>query len=877
MDDAPYLLSADGRVVVRRLDGQHVGVWRISASGVSDAGLAEGDLLIGSIAVSPDSQWLATGSMRTRRKDLEHLSSTGVQLWRIDGSAPQKAGKIETENPVHPDFCTSRVLSVSGWTAGDSYWAIDRNGTARFVYQMPANLDGREPNGSTARPDPEHDREFQVVTYAGKQGSGISVIYVLVVIEGDSVTSPRSVELPATPSRSVQLVALQGRAPLVSLSCPETRELHIARSNGGDAEPVGPYRSVVEYRRPNTSADEVYLKAWRWDDDGADIIRVDEDPFADNDEECGLLFHLVGHLPPDALLSRLHPCGTRFGVGDSAEGVSVWLMDADGDVVIAGETIHWPASPAEPREWPRVTVDAHWEVPQGTVLQPGDEVTLVVRANNAGTGTIHHLVGMLSADPAEAVAGAPQPVVLGSIEPGETVTRHLQLVATEAMVRRPTTWTLTWQDKFGFALKPQTWTAETGDGAPLLDVDAAWVEDLAASDGDGILQAGEIGWLVLRLTNRGESATPAQMAVGVELAGSDDVSLLDDAANSAVMLDPLPPGESAEARFRIGVRPRCEAKWFEARVSGVGLIHPRFVCGNHKPAQLPVCVPIGYSLRADSERRFRELLHTDHNDPEAWRAYLDSAESLYASADPLPPSWQSWVAERALGCAIALQDLPEVVRWADRELAVASDASRRIFLQQSKCMAQILLGRVADAEATLSQLDAPSENLTESLSFARAIRTTTGRRPAPDFTLPDLTDEKHTVTLSAFRGRVVIVNFWAAWCEPCLKLMNGDLKDLQSTFAERGLTIISIGQPWRGESAFRQAEEAKKWGFDWLKVYDTTSETRRAWKVTTIPHLVLIDRAGNVVLEGQDGSMPFVRQFLETECPADAADPDVPR
>lgn len=61
--------------------------------------------------------------------------------------------------------------------------------------------------------------------------------------------------------------------------------------------------------------------------------------------------------------------------------------------------------------------------------------------------------------------------------------------------------------------------------------------------------------------------------------------------------------------------------------------------------------------------------------------------------------------------------------------------------------------------------------------------------PAPPFTLQGL-DQKR-ISLADFRGRVVLVDFWATWCAPCLAELP-DLKTLFSRYRDRGFTILAV-------------------------------------------------------------------------------------
>jgi thiol-disulfide isomerase/thioredoxin len=67
-----------------------------------------------------------------------------------------------------------------------------------------------------------------------------------------------------------------------------------------------------------------------------------------------------------------------------------------------------------------------------------------------------------------------------------------------------------------------------------------------------------------------------------------------------------------------------------------------------------------------------------------------------------------------------------------------------------------------------------------------------GQEVTPEFALKDLNGR--TVRLRAYRGKVVVINFWATWCPPCRAEMP-DLVRLQREYAKQGLQIIGITYP----------------------------------------------------------------------------------
>jgi len=72
-----------------------------------------------------------------------------------------------------------------------------------------------------------------------------------------------------------------------------------------------------------------------------------------------------------------------------------------------------------------------------------------------------------------------------------------------------------------------------------------------------------------------------------------------------------------------------------------------------------------------------------------------------------------------------------------------------------------------------------------------------GFEPAPDLTLKDLNG--NPVSLSDFKGKVVLVNFWATWCDPCRAEIPW-LIDLQHKYADKGFVILGIALDDEGKS-----------------------------------------------------------------------------
>ncbi len=111
---------------------------------------------------------------------------------------------------------------------------------------------------------------------------------------------------------------------------------------------------------------------------------------------------------------------------------------------------------------------------------------------------------------------------------------------------------------------------------------------------------------------------------------------------------------------------------------------------------------------------------------------------------------------------------------------------------------------------------------------------------ADKFTLPDLKNQQHE--LSDYRGKVVLVNFWASWCPPCIYEMP-ELTKLKKHFAGQPFEILALNV---GEKKYRVRKFVKLINFNLPVLLDTSSETFDAWGVQTLPTSFLIDGDGRV-------------------------------
>ena len=129
----------------------------------------------------------------------------------------------------------------------------------------------------------------------------------------------------------------------------------------------------------------------------------------------------------------------------------------------------------------------------------------------------------------------------------------------------------------------------------------------------------------------------------------------------------------------------------------------------------------------------------------------------------------------------------------------------------------------------------------------------------PPLELTDLRGKKHS--LADYRGKVVLVNFWATWCEPCREEMPS-MERLRVSLAERPFAVLAVNLA-EPESRITKFLDTVPVGFPILLDRDT--KTTRAWQAKVLPATYIVGPDGAIRYRhvGElDWSKPEVRKLI---------------
>ncbi len=136
-----------------------------------------------------------------------------------------------------------------------------------------------------------------------------------------------------------------------------------------------------------------------------------------------------------------------------------------------------------------------------------------------------------------------------------------------------------------------------------------------------------------------------------------------------------------------------------------------------------------------------------------------------------------------------------------------------------------------------------------------------GSMQATDFILKDMQGNTHQ--LSSYRGNVVLINFWATWCPPCIEELPS-MQRLQDMYKDKPFTILTIdvGEPAELIQPFLEKVDAT----ELTVLLDKDGKSHKDWNIYVFPTNFLLDQSGNISHAGVGAlnwDEPAVTQIID--------------
>lgn len=146
---------------------------------------------------------------------------------------------------------------------------------------------------------------------------------------------------------------------------------------------------------------------------------------------------------------------------------------------------------------------------------------------------------------------------------------------------------------------------------------------------------------------------------------------------------------------------------------------------------------------------------------------------------------------------------------------------------------------------------------TEPPAWGMGERVPAAGMPAADFTLPDLDGRQQT--LSQYRGKIVLLNFWATWCKPCTKEMPA-MQAAYDRWGDKGFVVLAVNEL---EDEEKVREHIRAYQHTFPVLMDRDNRVANLYGVYGLPVSVFIDEAGRVQSVVKGGLL--TEQTIEAE------------
>jgi peroxiredoxin len=226
--------------------------------------------------------------------------------------------------------------------------------------------------------------------------------------------------------------------------------------------------------------------------------------------------------------------------------------------------------------------------------------------------------------------------------------------------------------------------------------------------------------------------------------------------------------------------------------------------------------------------------------PEATREELEAAYAAkraeYAAERhaTLPDELQQLAAQRRAEITDAYQELRSALAAPPR---LGPEAQRRRDRETIVVLLMLLL--LALTVPLLRGIAVPARTVTATGAEAAALTSDV----APNFRLQTL--DGQTVSLSDFKGKVVLINFWATWCPPCVR-ETPRLVRVAETYKNQGLVMLGINTTFQDDPV-KVRQFARGQGISYPVLLDPEGAASEKYSSRLMPTTYLIDRNGKIV------------------------------
>jgi len=153
-------------------------------------------------------------------------------------------------------------------------------------------------------------------------------------------------------------------------------------------------------------------------------------------------------------------------------------------------------------------------------------------------------------------------------------------------------------------------------------------------------------------------------------------------------------------------------------------------------------------------------------------------------------------------------------------------------------------------------------------SVRAAVKDSKTRKAAPDFSLKDVNGK--VVKLSDYKGKVVLLNFWATWCGPC-KIEIPWFKEFETTYKNQGFAVLGVAMDDDGWEAVKPYLTDKQ--VNYRVVVGNEQVSQLYGDVESLPTTFVIDREGRIAsmhigLVSKGDYATEIKQLLEGDKPA---------